>query len=38
MNTHCYIKNNQQGPTVKYREFYSIFCDNPYEKKNSEKE
>jgi len=36
MSTHTlqYIRvDNQQGPTTQYRELYSIFCDNLYEKR-----
>ena len=39
MNTHTllytYKIGNQQGPTAQYREFYSVVCDNLYEKRFS---
>ena len=33
-HTAVYKMDNQQGHTVQHGELYSIFCDNPYEKKN----
>ena len=30
IHTIIYTTDNQQGPTVQHREFYSILCDNLY--------
>ena len=32
-HTIIYTTDNQQGPTVQQREFYSVLCDNLYEKR-----